>query len=173
MKNSSFIPIIAKMDIIRYNDHVKSERPREDEAADSPEVLSVTDQILELQGDLRGRMEGLADPGTVWKMAQIEMSNEANNSKQRTFVRAILAGLALGKPHSELISVVEKWQRAGVGDQKLAVSIARILEDATHEDGEYQSKSISAAIQREVNRGHVPGIQPPGAGSQPARRRAA
>jgi len=161
------------MTILRYNDHVKNEQQEPANGAEAPENLSVTEQILSLQVDLKGRMKGLADPGTVWQMAQIEMSNEANNQKQRTFVRAILAGLALGKPHTELISVVEKWQRAGVGDQKLAVSVSRILEDATHENGEYHSKSIAAAVEKEVNRGHVPGIQPPGAGSQPVRRRAA
>lgn len=158
---------IVEMTILRYNDHVKSEKQQTHESQESAESLSVVDQILALQSDLRERMEGIADPQQVWKANTLEMHNEANNQKQRTFVRAILAGIALRKPYAELQAVVEKWQRSGVGDQKLATNIARLLEDATDEQGDYHSVSISAVLEKEIHKGHVPGVQPAGAGSQP------
>ena len=139
---------------------------------------TVTDRILAVSEDFRGRMEAMADPAGIWKQSTTEMHNETNRQKQRTFVRAILSGLALGKSNEELLAVVERWQRAvhseDVGDTGLANSIAVILENATDMEGEFRTASITASMHWHMTHNDtVPGIQPAGSESVPIPRRAA
>jgi hypothetical protein len=165
------------MNIIRYNDHVKPEAQHSQESTESSESQSVTDQILAVSGDFRERMEDMTNPTGVWQQSSAEINNEGNKQKQRTYVRAILSGLAMGKSTDELLVVVEKWQRAiqsgDVGNTGLADSIALVLENATDTNADYRTASIAGSIQWHLAHNKtIPGIQPNGAQETPKKRAA-
>lgn len=164
------------MNVLKF----ESRASADSNATTSPEVAAptVAERILSARGDLKQRYESITDAGKMWSDTTREIENLGNNKKERVFVRALLAGLALGKKPAELLVIVEKWQRAAlegdIRDSGTANRIARILEEAEQTEGDYRTGSITGAIRWHLaHHDTIPGVQPAGAGTQPPPRRRA